>query len=85
MFIYWYIPSIFKKGAANLLLKGENKNYINNYKLIIPTNSISKIIEISIKHRFIIFFNNHKLINHSQFDFQKLLTTNDHLTKVTTI
>ena len=70
-----YVPNSFKVGQQTPVFKSGDVS-IQNFRPITVSNSLSKILEKTVRSRIIKFIKDNKIINNSQFGFRKNHSTN---------
>lgn len=78
-------PTHFKKATIRPVFKGGSKTDVSNYRPISLTSSFAKLFEKIIKLRLVDYLNKNKVLSNMQFGFQKDLSTQDAIAKVTSI
>ena len=70
-----YVPNSFKVGQQTPVFKSGDVS-IQNFRPITVSNSLSKILEKTVRSRILKFIKDNKIINNSQFGFRKNHSTN---------
>lgn len=78
------VPDNLKIGCITPIHKSGDKMLILNYRPITLLNSLSKILEKTMKKRLLAYLDKHKLISTRQFGFRAKMGTEDALSELTT-